>query len=135
MSTPTSHTVRRSPPARPFHTICTDVFAYGDSRLAWAPRLRTGDSQGKFVSASDSADVTAHNVTGRLSFYHNPSETFERYGYTEHIELKFRQAVYPAALDIGENRGMCAFFLKPPLRPPPCVPSLICRGANPSHHF
>ncbi|KAL3917862.1 MAG: hypothetical protein SGPRY_006235 [Prymnesium sp.] len=85
-----------------------DVFAYGDSRLAWAPRLRTGDSQGKFVSASDSADVTAHNVTGRLSFYHNPSETFERYGYTEHIELKFRQAVYPAALDIGENRGMCA---------------------------
>ncbi|KAL1498936.1 hypothetical protein AB1Y20_013457 [Prymnesium parvum] len=84
-----------------------DSFAYGDSRKAWSPRLRTGDSLGESVSG-ESPNITLHNVTRQLSFSYNPSLLYEQHGYTEFIELKFATAVFPSAVEIGENRGMCS---------------------------
>jgi hypothetical protein len=37
----------------------------------------------------------------------SPTQSFE-HGYTEFIELKFVTPVYPTAIRIGENRGMCS---------------------------
>jgi hypothetical protein len=61
----------------------SDAFGYGDSILAWSPRLLTGDSLGAVISDSDSAPVSANNVTAQLSFSYNPTETYARKGYTE----------------------------------------------------
>ncbi|KAL1524680.1 hypothetical protein AB1Y20_019566 [Prymnesium parvum] len=85
-----------------------DVFQYGDSTLAWSPRLIDGDSGNTVLSDSDLFNVTVRNVTRRLSFVYNPTELYERYGYTEFIEVKFATALYPASVVIGENRGMCS---------------------------
>ena len=52
--------------------------------------------------------MTVHGVTKALRFSYNPSENYELHGYTEFIELKFATAVYPTAIKIGENRGMCS---------------------------
>eukprot|EP00966_Prymnesium_polylepis_P015705 362778-Prymnesium_polylepis.1 len=39
---------------------------------------------------------------------HSPTQLYEQYGYTEFIELKFATPVYPTAIRVGENRGMCS---------------------------
>ena len=85
-----------------------DAFGYGDSELAWSPRLLTGDSLGEVISGADAAPVSANNVTASLSFSYNPTETYVLHGFTEFIELKFKALVYPIAVRIGENRGMCS---------------------------
>ncbi|KAL1507993.1 hypothetical protein AB1Y20_007595 [Prymnesium parvum] len=85
-----------------------DTFEYGDSELAWSPRLRTGDSRGEYIEGADLAPITVHNVTRQFSFSYNPSQTYELSGYTEFIEVKFEEEVFATALRIGENRGMCS---------------------------
>ena len=85
-----------------------DMLIHGDSELAWCPQLKTGDSFGEMRSGQDNTNITAHGVTRMLSFSYNPSQNYELYGYTEFIEVKFATAVYPTAIKIGENRGMCS---------------------------
>ena len=68
----------------------------------------TGDSLNEVIHGADAAPVSANNVTASLSFSYNPTETFTNHGYTEFIELKFETLVYPIAVRVGENRGMCS---------------------------
>jgi hypothetical protein len=43
-----------------------------------------------------------------ICFDHNPSASYAQHGFTEFIELRFATAVYPQAVYVGENRGMCS---------------------------
>ncbi|KAL1522821.1 hypothetical protein AB1Y20_017790 [Prymnesium parvum] len=88
-----------------------DIFEYGDSVYSWSPRFRNGDSLGEYESGGDEAPVTIHNVTKAMSYRYNPSLTFDKFGYTEFIELKFERPVFPTGVRIGENRGMCSVVL------------------------
>lgn len=90
--------------APPPHT--TDTFEYGHSTLAWTPSTQSGNIG--MISGRDAANVTAHGVTGAFSFEHDPTASFAAEGYTEFIELKYDTAIFPAAVRIGENHGMCA---------------------------
>eukprot|EP00966_Prymnesium_polylepis_P071460 1660086-Prymnesium_polylepis.2 len=79
---------------------------YGDSVQAWCPILKTGDSG--FMSGMDAAPISLHGVSKNMSFAYNPSETLVQDGYTEFIDVKFAQSVFPTRVEIGENRGMCS---------------------------
>lgn len=108
-----------------------DVFAYEDSIRAWCalrralifgthvrthlrrdadrcPLLPDGDWDGTVVSGADTHVQTVHGANLLVNFVHNPSLSYAQHGYTEFIELRFQQAVYPRHVFIGENHGMCS---------------------------
>lgn len=45
-----------------------------------------------------------------MQFEHDPVKSFELYGYTEYIELKFKYSIYVREIQIGYPRG----FIPPP---------------------
>jgi hypothetical protein len=73
-----------------------DCFAASDCTKAWSPLTMNGQSG--FASGSGQG----------LKYAANPNKLYEEYGYTEFIELKYKQPVRASALLIGENRGMGA---------------------------
>ena len=69
------------------------VLRYGDSPYAWCPSSK----QGKAGLTKD-GDLY-------LRFEWNPNATFEQYGYTEFIELRFETKSYVQRIEVGEPRG------------------------------
>jgi hypothetical protein len=71
-------------------------FVYGDSRLSWCPL--TQDGTGGFSS----------DCANGICYASNPDVLYDKYGYTEYLELGYDKPVYVTDLLIGENRGMGA---------------------------
>lgn len=66
---------------------------YGDSSYAWCPSSKEGKAG--LTKEGDSY----------LRFEWNPNATFEQYGYTEFIELRFETKSYVQRVEVGEPRG------------------------------
>ena len=64
-----------------------------DCLTAWCPLTMNGD--GGYVAGAGQG----------LTYANNPTQTYEAYGYTEFIELKYLHSVRASALLVGENRG------------------------------
>ncbi len=68
--------------------------SYGDSDESWCPSSRLGDNG--CLAGGDSY----------IQFAWDPSLSFQKYGYTEFIEVEFPTAVFVQSIEIGEPRGM-----------------------------
>ena len=80
------------------------VFTYGDSDLAWCPQTKTGTG----VSV-DRSLINTFSVAQNKSYPYGPFDhdaAYDSHGFTEYLELRFENPVYPTSVEIGMPRGM-----------------------------
>ena len=77
---------------------------FGDSPKAWCMRSRNADA-GLIIS---DRDYQSTNANGTMYPYGpwDYSKVYDKYGFTEYVELKYEKPVYPSSIEIGIPRGM-----------------------------